>query len=83
MLTQTRLVLEERSSLIRPTRFATTPASVSRTTGEPGSSMRWPADLAFALDEDLFDRGRGSFAHSLLLSPIHRPDMTEILSKMT
>ena len=49
---------------------------------------RWPTDLAVpssspARGEDLFDHKRGSIAHSLSLSPTHRPDMTEILLKRT
>ena len=47
---------------------------------------RWPTDLAVvssspARGEDLFNRKRGSIAHSLSLSSDHRPDMTEILLK--
>ena len=49
---------------------------------------RWPTDLAVvssspARGEDLFNRKRGSIAHSLSLSSAHRPDMTEILLKRT
>ena len=49
---------------------------------------RWPTDLAVvssstARFEDLFNRKRGSIAHSLSLSSAHRPDMTEILLKRT
>ena len=49
---------------------------------------RWPTDLVVvssspARGEDLFNRKRGSIAHSLSLSSAHRPDMTEILLKRT
>ena len=48
----------------------------------------WPTDLAVvssspALGEGLFNRKRGSIAHSLSLSSARRPDMTEILLKRT
>ena len=46
----------------------------------------WLADLAvlglvFAAGKNLFKRIWGSITHSLLLSPAHRPSMTEILLK--
>ena len=45
---------------------------------------RWPSDIAVSVSStarggDLFNRKRGSIAHSLSLSPAHHPDMTEIL----
>ena len=48
----------------------------------------WPTDLAVvssspARGEDIFNRKRGSIAHSLSLPSAHRPDMTEILLKRT
>ena len=47
---------------------------------------RWPTDLEVtgsspARCGNLSNRKRGSIAHSLSLSPNHRPDMTEILLK--
>ena len=50
--------------------------------------QRWPTDLAvvsssLARGEDLFNRKRGSIAHSISLSSVHRPDMPKILLKRT
>ena len=49
---------------------------------------RWPADLvvpgsSHAWGGDLFNRKRGSIAHSFPLYFTDRPDMTEILLKRT
>ena len=49
---------------------------------------RWPADLAVpgsvsAGGGNTFHRRRSASVYSLSLSSSHRPDMTEILSKVT
>ena len=49
---------------------------------------RWPTDLVVpgsipALGGDLFNRKRDSIAHSLSLSSVHRPDMTDTLFERT
>ena len=49
---------------------------------------QWPTDLAVpvpipASGGNVFSRKRGCIAHSLSLSSVHRPDLTETLLKRT